>query len=196
MKRLLLGALLAVVTTSLFAASSASGAEFTAFVGCDDLSDQPVPAHVCTLGDFPAAYFESSEETEYEVCVVFPSGTELCAEEQFAEAGVLYLNSITSEEAGLHVVSWYVEGIEVRSWAFRLDPPPPPPAPPVVTTTPATTAPVVAPAPAPAQSPKCLKARRLVARLSGQVHDAATAKRKAKLKARLKGAKNGVKQAC
>jgi hypothetical protein len=51
-----------------------------------------------------------------------------CTEEEFAEAGVLYVNSITSEQEGNHFVSWYVEGVEVGSWAFRLDPPPPPPA--------------------------------------------------------------------
>lgn len=97
-------ALLATAVAVLLVPCSASAAEFETFVGCDDLAEPPVASHVCKLGDFPAAYFESDVDTEYEICVEFPDGEVLCAEEQLAEAEVLYLNSIGSDEAGTHNV--------------------------------------------------------------------------------------------
>ena len=97
MKRLLLGL---VVAFSLLAPSPAGAAEYATFVGCDDLAETPTPSNVCMVDDFPAAYFEADVDTEYEIRVEFPSGKTLCLEEQFAEAEVLYLNSITSEVPG------------------------------------------------------------------------------------------------
>jgi hypothetical protein len=191
MKRVLLGIVVAAAA-SLVGPLSASAAEYSAFVGCDDLSSNPVPSHVCQVGDFPAAYFESDEETEYEVCVEFPQGAFLCAEEQEAEAGVLYLNSITSETPGLHTVWWYVEGVEVASWAFRLDPPPPPPAAPVVTP------PVITPAPAvaPPVNSACLKAEKHVGKLKGQLKQASGHSKKVKLRSKLKAARAAARAAC
>ena len=56
----------------------------------------------------------------YTVCVKFPSGKNLCAQAQEAEQGTLYVNKITSTIPGRHVVSWYVKGQKVGSWAFRV----------------------------------------------------------------------------
>jgi hypothetical protein len=42
--------------------------------------------------------------------VRFPAGRRLCAEEQSAEAGVLYVNPITTQRFGRHDVIWYVGG--------------------------------------------------------------------------------------
>lgn len=119
----------------------AGAAAYTTYVGCSDTASA-MPSHVCEIGDQPGAFFESpTADVEYEVCVSFPSGQTLCAEEQLAETEVLYVNSITTEIPGNHLVTWYVEGIEVAAWSFRMDPPPaPPPAAP----------PRPAPAPAPA----------------------------------------------
>lgn len=83
-KRVLLCVSLAAVAV-LSIPALAGAAEYDAFVSCDDLSENPAPSHVCQIGDFPGAYFESDEDTEYDVCVEFPTGEELCAEEQFAE---------------------------------------------------------------------------------------------------------------
>lgn len=126
--------------------ATALAAEYTTYVGCSPTASA-APSHVCQIGDEPGAFFESPEaEVEYEVCVTFPGEVELCAEEQLAEEGILYVNVITSEVPGDHLVTWYVEGIEVGAWTFRMEsPPPPPPAPvittlpPAVTTTPAAT---------------------------------------------------------
>jgi hypothetical protein len=66
----------------------------------------------------------------YDVCVEFPVGEALRAEEQLADAGVLFVNSITTNSLGNHPVIWFVEDVEVGSWTFRMDAPPlPAPAP-------------------------------------------------------------------
>lgn len=189
MKRLLLGL---VVAFSLLAPSSAGAADYTTFVGCDDLADNPVPSHVCLTKDFPAAYFEADVDTEYEICVEFPGGKVLCAEEQFAEAEVLYLNSITSELPGNHVVTWYVEGFEVGSWTFRLDAPAPPPAP----VAPAPVIPVALPAVAPAPTAACLKSQQQVTKFKSRLRNAGSPKQKAKLRGKLKSARAATKNLC
>jgi hypothetical protein len=123
--RALIGAIVIVGVAAMSLASSAAAADYTTYVGCST-SQFAVPSHVCQLGDSPGAFFESPEtDTEYEVCVTFPEATTLCTEEpQEAEAGVLYVNEITSEIPGDHLVTWYVEGVEIASWIFRLDEPP------------------------------------------------------------------------
>lgn len=173
---------------------SASAAEYRTFVGCNDLSENPIPAHVCHIGDFPGAYFESDTDTEYEICIEFPSGTELCAEEQFAEAETLYLNSITSEVPGNHFVSWYVEGIEVGSWLFRMDPIPPPPPP--VTPPAQTLIPPAVPAVAPTPNTACSTAQQRVTKLKGQLQKASGHEKKAKLRSKLRNARAGARQVC
>lgn len=193
MKRLLLGLLLAAAA-SLSMPLAASAAEYTTFVGCDDLSANPVPSHVCQIGEFPGAYFESDVETEYEVCVEFPDTEFLCTEQpQLAEADVLYVNSITTGLEGDHLVIWYVEGVEVGSWVFRMDPPPPPP------TLPPPPAPVTLippPAISTAPSPHCLAAQQHVAKLKGRLHKAHGAKQKSKIRAKLRIARAAARAAC
>jgi hypothetical protein len=197
MKRLFLGLMLAAVA-SLSISASASAAEFETLVGCDDLAEIPVPAHVCQVGDSPGAYFESDVDTEYEVCVEFPDAAFFCAEEEEAEAGVLYVNPITSGLEGNHLVSWYVEGEEVGSWAFRLDPPPPPPSPPPPPPSPPAPAPVTAPLPAVASGPsaECLKARRRVDKLKGRLRKAAGIRQKTPIRGKLRSARATEKRVC
>jgi hypothetical protein len=125
--RLILGALIIGVTAGSLSASTATAASYTTYVGCS-ISSAALPSHVCQIGDQPGAFFESAEaEVEYEVCVTFPGPSTICAEEQPAEAEVLYVNEITTEITGNHLVTWYVEGAEIASWSFRVDNPPPAP---------------------------------------------------------------------
>jgi hypothetical protein len=185
---ILLGALLAAAA-SLAIPLSASAAEIETFVGCDDLAAEPIPSHVCQIGDFPGAFFESDEDVEYEVCVEFPDGVELCSEEEFAEAGVLFVNSITTGLPGNHLVTWFVEGAEFSSWTFRMDalPPPPvvaPPIPPPIATPPV------------GSSPACLKAKQRVRKLKVSLRKASGPKQKAKIQATLKGARGAARRAC
>lgn len=189
-----LAMILAAATTGLLLAPvSASAASYHFFVGCDDLSETPVASHACVIGDFPAAYFESSEETEYEVCVEFPGGKFLCAEEQLAEAEVLYLNSITTELEGVHTVYWYVGEDEVGSFVFRMNPPPPPPTPPAVVP-PA----ILAPAPVLPTGPSadCLIAQGKVSKLKGRLAKATRRQQKVRLRKALKTARASAKTAC
>lgn len=174
--------------------SSAAAAEYDTFVGCDDLSESPAPSHVCQIGDFPGAYFESDVDTEYDVCVEFPTEQVLCAEEQFAEAGVLFVNSITTELAGNHFVAWFVEGVEVGSWSFRMDAPPPPP--PVVPA-PAPPAPPAPPVVVPAKpSVACSKAKQQVGKFKGQLRKATSRKQRARIRAKLRAARATTRNAC
>jgi hypothetical protein len=191
LRRAFLGLLLmSAVMTSVPALASA--ADYSAFVGCDDLSGNPVPAHTCSTEDFLGAFFESDADTEYEICVEFPDATVLCAEEQLAEAGVLYVNSITSDEPGDYFATWYVEGVEVGSWAFRLDSPPPPPPPPPA----AAPAAVVPPAVVLGPSAECLKDQANVNRLKSRLHNADGRKLRARLRVKLKAARAAANNAC
>ncbi len=138
------GFLLLGVCVAMISASPANAASYSTFVGCS-VSASAVPSHICHIGDEPGAFFESDTEVEYDVCVDFPGAETICADEQEAEADVLYVNAITTNIPGNHLVTWYVEGIEVASWTFRMDNPPAPAAP-----TPATPPPATAPSSKPA----------------------------------------------
>ena len=149
LRRLIWLSLPLAVAALAIAPSSADAAGYTAYVGCTQTA-QAAPAHACQIGDEPGAFFESDEETKYEVCVTFPNAETLCSEEEFAAGGTLYVNAITTELLGSHLVTWYVEGTEVASWSFRMEEPPPAPPPsPVPAPTPTSTPPQTAPPPVP-----------------------------------------------
>jgi hypothetical protein len=133
--------------------------------------------------------------------VTFPDAETLCSEEELAEAETLYVNEFTTSDPGNHLVTWYVEGVEVGSWSFRMEPKPVP-VPPVV---PPVTPPAVA-APAPASPPvavlpagprpACVQAEGKVAKLTRKLKAAKVAKRKATLRGELKTARAARAQAC
>jgi hypothetical protein len=109
-----------VVTGLLAGASSATaaGPAYKHYVACG-LSRKASPDHVCPKGSKKGAFFKSLKaNVEYTVCVKFPSGKNLCAKAQEAKAGTLYVNKVTSTIPGRHVVSWFVKGKKVGSFAF------------------------------------------------------------------------------
>lgn len=55
--------------------------------------------------------------TTYSVCIRFPTNRRLCARGQETEAGVTYVNKITSSITGRHKVTWYVQGRRL-AWTF------------------------------------------------------------------------------
>jgi hypothetical protein len=119
-----LKALVAVlVVTGLMAGAvtaSASAAAYKHYIGCG-ISRKAEPAHACPKGSKKGAFFKSLQaDVTYSVCVKFPSGKNLCAKEQEAEQGTLYVNKITSTIPGVHVVSWFVKGKKVGASAFRV----------------------------------------------------------------------------
>lgn len=100
--------------------ASASAAAYKHYVGCG-VSRHAKPSHVCPKKAKKGAFFKSVKgDVSYSVCVKFPSGKNLCAQAQEAEKGTLYVNKITSTIPGRHVVSWYVKGKKVGSFAFRV----------------------------------------------------------------------------
>jgi hypothetical protein len=104
--------------------ATASAAAYKHYVSCG-LSRNAEPAHACPKKAKKGAFFESSKKAVYyTVCVKFPSGKTLCANHQpqkeAPEEGTLYVNKITSAIPGRHVVTWFVEGKKVGSWAFRV----------------------------------------------------------------------------
>ena len=100
--------------------ATASAAAYKHYIGCG-VSKNAKPAHACPKKAKKGAFFKSlNGEVAYTVCVKFPSGKNLCAQSQEAEQGTLYVNKITSTIVGRHVVSWYVKGQKVGSWAFKV----------------------------------------------------------------------------
>lgn len=194
MKRSLLVALSVLVVGAACALpSSALAAEYTTYVGCSIANDAE-PADTCQLGDSLGAFFEADEDTEYDVCVEFPGGEYLCALEQEAEEGVLYVNEITSEVVGLHYVDWYVDEELIATRGFELLAPVPPVAPP--TTPPAAVVPApVTPAPI-GPSLACKRAKGKVERLKAKLGKAKGKKAKAKIRPKLRSAKADVKRRC
>jgi hypothetical protein len=100
--------------------ATAGAAAYKHYVGCG-VSRNAKPAHACPKKAKKGAFFKSLNGTvTYTVCVKFPSGKNLCAQAQEAEQGTLYVNKITSTIPGKHVVSWFVKGKKVGSWAFKV----------------------------------------------------------------------------
>lgn len=112
-----------VLVTGLLAAmlpATASAAAYEHYVGCG-VSKHAKRSHACPKKAKKGAFFKSlNGDVAYTVCVKFPSGKNLCAQAQEAKEETLYVNKITSTIPGRHVVSWYVKGQKVGSWAFRV----------------------------------------------------------------------------
>ncbi|HEX6455416.1 MAG TPA: hypothetical protein VF009_02730 [Solirubrobacterales bacterium] len=100
--------------------ATAGAVAYKHYVGCG-VSRNAKPSHSCPKKAKKGAFFKSlNGDVRYTVCVKFPSGKNLCAQSQEAEQGTLYVNKITSTILGKHVVSWFVKGKKVGSWAFRV----------------------------------------------------------------------------
>lgn len=80
---------------------------YTAYVACGT-GPYAARAHSCPHRSRVGAFFKSNVETEYEVCVRFPTGRRLCAGTQIAEARTLYVNKVTTNIVGRHTVTWYL----------------------------------------------------------------------------------------
>jgi len=100
--------------------ATAGAAAYKKYVGCG-VSRNAKPAHSCPKKAKKGAFFKSlNGDVVYSVCVKFPTGKNLCAQAQEAEQGTLYVNKITSTILGKHVVTWFVKGKKVGSWAFTV----------------------------------------------------------------------------
>lgn len=109
---------LAPVPTPAPPAEPPEPAHYTAYVACG-LSNRARPRHECPRRAKVGAFFKSSREVAYSVCVVFPTGRRICAEEQTAVAGVLYVNRVTSNVIGRHKVIWYLPDRRIKRSFWR-----------------------------------------------------------------------------
>jgi hypothetical protein len=109
------------VTAALFGSATPASAQADAYrhyVACG-LSQNAKPAHVCQKARKKGAFFRSNNaDVFYTVCVRFPTGKNLCAPEQEAVQGTLYVNKITSNIPGKHRVTWFVKGKRVGAFDF------------------------------------------------------------------------------
>ena len=100
--------------------ASAAGAAYSHYVGCG-LTKAAKPAHACAKSSKKGAFFESRKaDVLHSVCLKPPAGRTLCANAQRARAGQLKVNRITATTPGRYVVTWFVDGKHVGSFAFRV----------------------------------------------------------------------------
>ncbi len=91
---------------------------YNAYIACG-LSERARPARECPHRSKVGAFLRSSDEVVYAVCVVFPTGRQLCSQEQVALAGVLYVNKVTSGIVGWHKVIWYLPDRRIKRYFWR-----------------------------------------------------------------------------
>jgi hypothetical protein len=118
MKRLTMLAVALLGVVPLASAASVKHPAFSHYVACG-LSSEAKPAHSCQAGWKKGAFFRSNKgDVFYTVCVKFPTKKQLCAPQQEAEQGRLYVNKITSNIPGEHRVTWFVKGKQVGVYSF------------------------------------------------------------------------------
>jgi hypothetical protein len=117
----LIAALAVMMLLASVAPALAESAGYRHYVACGT-SPNAKPAHVCNKRRDKGAFFRNNtgETVHYTVCVKFPTKKRLCAPRQKAEQGILYVNEITSNIPGKHMVSWFVQGKRVGRFAFTV----------------------------------------------------------------------------
>jgi hypothetical protein len=117
-----LALLVALTVIGLFVSLDASAAEveYEAYVACGMGHTAPA-ATSCQEGDHVSAYLRASHETEYVLCVQFPSGELKCADPEVIPADTVYANRIFSTELGTDHVTWLVGGKVVAESSVRLE---------------------------------------------------------------------------
>jgi hypothetical protein len=92
--------------------------QLTAYIACG-LSQYAAPARECPHRGKVGAFFKSNREILYTICITFPGGRRLCAYEQLAQAGTLYVNKVTTSTTGRHKVVWFAAGQRVVRYLWR-----------------------------------------------------------------------------
>lgn len=112
--------LLATALLVCVAPASAGALAYKHYVACGT-SETAKPSHKCPRKGKKGAFFKSlRRDVRYSICVRFPTGKNICAKAQKAEAHVLYVNKITSNIPGKHRVTWFVNGKRVGSFTFKI----------------------------------------------------------------------------
>lgn len=92
---------------------------FHVYLACG-LSSKARPVQSCTRHQKKGAFFRASQAVTYTVCVRYPTGRQPCARNRSAEAGVTYVNAITSNVIGSDQVTWRVAGRTVATRYLRI----------------------------------------------------------------------------
>lgn len=90
----------------------------TAYVACG-LSRGAPQARECAHRSNVGAFFKSTQDLTYTVCVVFPTRRRLCSENQVAQAGTLYVNKVTTSITGWHKITWFAAGQRLTRYFWR-----------------------------------------------------------------------------
>ena len=119
----------ALIAVALLATAAPAPADariaYRKYVACGT-SGRAEPSHLCSVkrasdGNVGAFFRSYRADVNYLVCVRFPNGgVPRCARRQTAKKGTLYVNPITSNQIGLHAVTWFVKGRRVGRVLFRL----------------------------------------------------------------------------
>jgi hypothetical protein len=114
------GMLVVAITAVSADAQPVAPNRYKHYAACGLARDLPA-SHSCPKRGKKGAFFKSLDaHVMYKVCVKFPDGRRLCAGRQDAPRGELKINSIRSHMVGRHVVTWYVAGQQVGTFAFRI----------------------------------------------------------------------------
>jgi hypothetical protein len=117
-------AVLCLAAAILPAGATARTAEagYETYVACE-MNHKAPEASSCQLGEHVSAFIQASHETEYVICVLFPSGKTKCSEPETIPAGALYANRIYSNEVGTEQISWQVDDKIVGEASVRIERP-------------------------------------------------------------------------
>jgi hypothetical protein len=114
------GAILAATILLLLPGRAEASPTYVSYVGCSAGGDA-APSHVCKLGDQLGAFFEVKNRTEvqFQTCIGRPGQRGACTAEQLATALTPLVLRFTPKLLGSYVVTWFVAGRAVASWAFQ-----------------------------------------------------------------------------
>ena len=97
---------------------AAASARYTAYAACG-LGAHRHPPTSARRGSKVGAFFKSTEPVVFKLCVKFPGGQHLCANDQNAKAGKLKINTVTTNKLGRHRLTWILPDREIVRY-FRL----------------------------------------------------------------------------
>lgn len=117
------GAILAGAFVLLLPSSAGASPAYVSYVGCSAGGDA-APAHACKLGEQLGAFFEVTHRTEvqFQTCIGRPGHPGACTTEQLATALTPMVLRFTPSQLGSYEVTWRVEGRQVGSWPFNVNP--------------------------------------------------------------------------
>jgi hypothetical protein len=107
-----------LLVASVGAASAAPAYRF--YSVCSHNKNAPEDSTCPKNGKKGAVFKSNNASVVFKICVKFPGGQKLCANNQPAPKGVKVLNTITSNQKGDHRITWKVNGVLVGSYTMTV----------------------------------------------------------------------------